>query len=167
MMNSEQDFKLFAQKKLAEIYSEGNYSRIHDFLSDADPSFKTISIDTFNREFLTARLALSALVWENFFGEYQEKTDKNLFFKMVMNGFQDPKFIGLASRFSEYYHETNDAEKNESMIAIGKSLFKVLEVPVTLDDEKFLNPAFERLLQVFEGIKCSLENEFEAFQEQV
>lgn len=167
MMNEDQDLKIFARKKLAEIYSEEDYSRVHSFLSDSDPAFQKVPIDHFNREFLTARLALSSLVWESFFGEGDDGSQGKIFFKIVMNGFQDPKFVGLASRFSEYYHETNAGEKNESLIAIGKSFFRIFDVPMALDDKKILNPAFQRLLEVFESLKSSLENEFEAFEEQV
>lgn len=164
-MKSEQDFKVFAAKQLAAIYDIGDYGNILQTLQNEDRAFQKIHPTSFSLEFLASRLALACHAWSKICEESKIKDVgiKNIFFKTVMQSFQTPKVVDIASAFSDYLHAPAAEEK--SVLAVTALLMKRLGLAETLkkSGQLALPAGFRLLIDADDGFKNSFENEFFEF----
>ena len=159
------DFKNYASQVLALIYEHSDYERVHDLLKHRDRKFAGINVDAFGNEYLAGRLALACTLWERCCVENripEEETQKALM-RRVMQGFESPKFLKLASVFSEYLHDAG-LEENP-VLGVVEKLFHRLAANAKV--RKVTGPAvadaFQMMIAISESFKNSFENEFFTF----
>ncbi len=159
------DFKQYASQVLAHIYEHNDYERIHELLKHRDRKFEGITADAFGLEYLAGRLALACKLWERSCDEnrIEPEDDRKAFLRKVMSGFESPKYLSLATVFSEYLHDP--AMETDPVLAVIEKIFRRLAVTPTVG--KVSGPAvadtFQMLMAVSDSFKNSFENEFFEF----
>ena len=165
MTKNAKDLNAYAAKALAAVYETQDYARMHKLLSDKEPRLKPISADIFGMEYLAARLALACRAWEENCGENGVKgeEDKKALLRHIMNSFQSPKFLNLATAFSNYLH----CPRVEEMpaIAVSEHLFKRLGIPGTVRkiSGEEVSDGFKSMVAESESFRSSFENDFFEF----
>lgn len=159
------DFKNYASQVLAQIYEHNDYERIHDLLKHRDRKFEGITNEAFGTEYLAGRLALACRLWELCCIENRVESEENqkALMRTVMKGFDDPKYLNLATVFSEYLHDP--AMDEDPVLAVVEKLFKRLAAKPTV--AKVSGPAvadtFQMMMAVSDSFKNAFENDFFEF----
>lgn len=156
------DLKTYAAQELAVIYEVNDYERVLQVLKGVDLNFADILPASFGMEFLMGRLALAAHGWSRSCKEnaVKEKGAENYFFKAVMQSFQSPKFVDIASGFSEYLHAPMAEEK--PVLSIAAMMMKRLGLASSLlnNEKPVLTPGFRAVVEIAESFKSDFENRF-------
>ncbi len=165
-MKKQEELKKFAAGRLAVIYETSDYARIQEELGKIEPSFRSIPGDKFGQEYLAATLALASISWGKSCREnnHAGRENENILFKILMDSFMAPKFLGLASAFSVYLHSPEASEK--SVLAVTRTFFERLELKKLIESEggvSRLHDSFLLLVEVWEGFRGSFENVFFEF----
>ena len=162
----EQDFHAFAAQWLSSIYHSDDHERIFAHLKEIDPLFSSVPAEQFAMEYLAARLGLAAQVWESLCMENrlpQEAVQKS-FLKSVMTTFTAPKFVNLASAFSEYlWHRPG---QNQSVpIALSELIFRRIGAQNAPQNPnaRSLAASFQTMVEILESLRTSFENDFFEF----
>lgn len=158
-------FERYAVNKIASLYQEEDHARIFQHLAQDNPTFLTVDPQKFAVEFLAARLALAAAIWESSCEENKMNPQGNgrIFLRAVTASFQNPKFLPLASAFGDYYYKPDDEVSESILIHIVKRLLLRLELQdamKTPDGKLQVTQILRMLTEVFEGLKSELSAEF-------
>ncbi len=168
--NLSEDLRRFAAGALVRIYETHDFENVRSHLAAQDPGFLTVTPDDFGRESLAGRLALCCLVWETccFENHFDKDNTLRIFLKCAMDSFRSSKFLSLAETFGDYLHGRPSETDLSPAVKIAGHLFRRLKLePVQKKggESGRLNPAFALLVEVFEGIRASFENEFQNFSD--
>jgi hypothetical protein len=152
----------YAAKILPGLFEVEDFSRIYQSLQEADARFKDVTPDTFGVEFLCLRLAMACKSWEKACGENGMKDEavKKILLKRIMNSFQSPKFLKMATAFSGYLYSENAEAHPE--IGLPEQLFKNLNMETRKQSSGKEEPAdaFQLIVGVCSSMRNSFENEF-------
>ena len=152
----------YAAEILPGLFEVEDFTRIYKSLQEHDPRFKDVTPDSFGMEFLCLRLALACKAWEKTCEENQIKDEaaKKILLKRVMNSFQSPKFLKMATTFSAYLYSKNAVEHPE--IGLPEQLFKNLNMETCKKNSVKEEPgdAFQLLVGICSSLRNSFENEF-------
>lgn len=162
---SNKDYQKFAAEKLAALYLVEDYPRVLEALKETDPAFEDVPLAAFGMEFLGMRLALACHAWARGCKENHLKDAgiENLFFKTVMKSFQTPKYVDIATVFSEYLHAPESAEK--PLLPVAGLMMRRLSLAEHMGSiqKPKLSPGFKSLVEIAESLKSSFENDFFEF----
>ncbi len=166
MIDKQNDFKAFAEEKIAAIYAQNDVDEIYALLCKKNSSFSNYSKEAFEFEFVCLRLAIDCIGWINGCREnhISDKTLQNTFFKSVMDSFASPKLLPLAAGFSDYLYSPDGTRKSDETFSLVVILFKRLEgrqKKSALRTEKSdLTGCVKAMVEITESIRMSFENEF-------
>ena len=160
-----QKYEAYVAKKLASIYETNDFQNILGILKKADKQFSKIREDLFGMEYLASRLALACRVWEHCCEEngVQEEIYEKMLLRKIMNSFQSPKYVDLASSFSDYlYH---DPGKPNPVISIADRFYQRLDLKSTVGEGKAqkVTESFQTLVALSDSFRTSFENDFFEF----
>ncbi len=156
----------YAAQALVDVYNLNDFEMIYKHLCGQSAAFSSVSAEAFSFEYLASRLAMASLSWiaackEN---NITDDAEQKIFLKLIMNSFASPKFVNIASVFSEYLYSRDEDNKTPS-IAVAHLLFKRLgkESMERTGGVAKMNNGFQVLVEIFEGFRSSFENDFFEF----
>lgn len=162
------DIRKFAKDELSSIFGDAEDKSLYRKLVLKQQVFSEVLEETFNLEYLAAKLAITTVIWKECCKENNliEGGQDNIFFEFVMQCFGSPKMTHLASAFSEYMYASDNVSRSEMCVAVTRYMFKRLKMEDKVQrgnaDAK-MSPAFETIVLGFEGYRNSFENRFNEF----
>mgnify|MGYP000148815394 CR=1 FL=1 len=169
-MTVTRDIKAYQKQVLSELLASSEYEELFNMLREKEKSFKIIQRDSFNAEYLAAKLALAAHYWELYVPQYiagAGENDGKLLFKAVMHCFQSPKMLPLATAFSEYIYFETEKDAPGPCVKAALKLFERLglseKVTVTSGNETTVSHSFRILAETLDGFRASFENDIMKF----
>lgn len=155
---------LYAETIFYEIVRQRDDERILKHLGEADPEFFCVKMDIFRPNYLCARLAILSHAWEKVVQESDIKDGEvaKVFLKKVMSSFEEPKAIGAATTFSEYFCAPQMQEESDELsdaLAIAHVMFRRLQMKPVASEVKTINPSFQLLVEALESFRTTFENQ--------
>ena len=166
---NEKDYEAYAIRLLPGLYDNSEFPQIHKTLRNAEYRFMKIPEEDFGLEFLTFKLALACRSWERACDEnrVEAESDQKALLKVIMNSFQSPKFLKIATAFSDYLHSEN--AETQPWIAMPTHFFKRLKIdPLEKKEGKDgISEGFQMLVEFADGFRSEFENAFFEFVHEV
>jgi len=166
-LSRKNDLKQFAAARLVHLYETHDYGQIYDILCTRSPGFRNVDREKFGREYLAVRLALACHAWAVACRQnvLLDEDLQKIFLQTVLATFQSEKVKDLAASFGEYACLPAETEDELAVLAILERCFDKLSAPKRQKTakEECVDPAFQILVEATEGLRASLENEFDAY----
>lgn len=165
-MGLKEDLVPLAKQKLSAVLGDKEYEDLDRLLRQKETSLKAMDKELFAKEYLAVKLSLAAHVWEHQCAENEIKEEdlKKIFFRSVMQIFQEPKMVHLATAFSEYYYAVEPGPETPASVTLGTRLFERLGAQAQPAEKQTSGTGgCGILIETLEGFRVSMENELHDF----
>lgn len=165
MSGKEDHYKAFAERAIEDIYKREDLADVYSLLCAKEKRLSEWGKDAFGLEYLCLRLALGCVAWVSGCREsgVTEKSVQGLFLKCVMDSFESPDTLPIASAFSEYLYARDGMGKiDETFPLVEKFLIRLTrqaspESRAVLERNSLLAKA---VMEICESIRMSFEDDF-------
>lgn len=169
MEKEKQSFQKCAKALLGLVLENEGHDLVYREFCTLEPKLKAFAFVAFNREYVSAKLALGCVFWVGCCAHHriEDKGLRNLYFKEVMGLFESPKSLEDATRFSESLYASNADKDQSPVLGVLVHLFNKLGLEAIVkpgeDDAGALNAGFHFMMHVSEALKVVFESRFEDF----